>query len=286
MAKQDKRAKKVKKIKEKRKRKWYNAKRNSSVYVQGLPPDVSAEELRRFFSRAGVLRFDVETGEERIKVYRDKASGLPKGDALVSFANQESVELAVSMLSGKELRPGCELSVEPAQFEQKGDYQPRREKVIDELAKIKWRANMERVAGWGDPDDQAEGLRIVILRGMFEPADFDEAGREAFFATLEEDIRLDFEEKFGPIKRITVCENHPDGVVQVKFERAGDAERCMHAVHNRFYNGHQIECFYWDGKTNYKIAPETAEQQQQRIDEFGKWLTGQIDSEKLFKNLQ
>lgn len=36
---------------------------NPNVYVTGLPPDVSEEELGVLFKRAGVLKIDPETSE-------------------------------------------------------------------------------------------------------------------------------------------------------------------------------------------------------------------------------
>jgi len=280
-----KKTQKIKKLKEKKKQKWYHAKRNSNIYVNGLPKDVSLDEIKKFFTRAGVIRFDIETGDERIKLYKDRDTGVLKGDALISYANEESVDIATNILSGKEIRPGYPVSVERAQFEQKGDYKPRTQKQIDELAKIKYKANQEKLMGWKDDDDITEGLRIVILRNMFGPEDFTEETRAAFFELLEQDIRIDFEEKFGVIKRIKIFEHHPDGVVQIKFERASDAENCIKLVNHRLYNGRRVECFYWDGKTNYKVFQESEEDQQKRIDEFGKWLSGQIESQKLFDNL-
>lgn len=50
-----------------------------------------------------MIRIDVETGEERIKIYLDKVTNQPKGDALISYENQESVEIATSLLNGKEI---------------------------------------------------------------------------------------------------------------------------------------------------------------------------------------
>jgi len=246
---------------------------------------VTLDEVKKFFTKAGVLRFDLEAGDERIKLYKDRETDELKGDVLVSYANEESVDIAISMLSGKEIRPGFPLTVERAQFEQKGDYKPRSKKQIDEIAKIKYKANKEKLMGWKDDDDITEGLRIVILENMFGPEDFTEETKTAFFELLEQDIRLDFEEKFGAIKRIKIFEHHPDGIVQIKFVRASDSENCIKIVNNRFYNGRRVECFYWDGKTNYKIFHESEEDQQKRIDEFGKWLSGQIESQKLFDNL-
>lgn len=54
--------KKKQRAKEKKKKEWYNPKIQSAIYVQGLPKDVTREEILTFFNRAGILRLDAETG--------------------------------------------------------------------------------------------------------------------------------------------------------------------------------------------------------------------------------
>ena len=46
-------------------------------------------------------------------------------------------------------------------------------------------------------------------------------------------------------------------------------------MNGRFFDGRQIKAYYWDGKTDYRINRETAEEQNKRIDEFGEWLEQQ-----------
>jgi HIV Tat-specific factor 1 len=58
--------KKKQRLKEKKKQKWYNSKIQSSIYIQGLPKDITRNEVIEFFSRAGVLRLDHETGISNI----------------------------------------------------------------------------------------------------------------------------------------------------------------------------------------------------------------------------
>ena len=43
----------------------------------------------------------------------------------------------------------------------------------------------------------------------------------------------------------------------------------------RFFGGHKIECFYWDGKTDYRRPPETEEEEKKRIEDFGLWLNNE-----------
>lgn len=63
--------KKTKRQAEKRKEKWYQAKINTFIYISGLPQDITEEELKDFAVKAGVLRIDLNTGKEKIKIYKD-----------------------------------------------------------------------------------------------------------------------------------------------------------------------------------------------------------------------
>eukprot|EP00932_Pfiesteria_piscicida_P000586 SRR837773.1057.p1 GENE.SRR837773.1057~~SRR837773.1057.p1 ORF type:complete len:149 (+),score=22.89 SRR837773.1057:123-569(+) len=66
---------------------FVRAQENPNVYVSGLPPDVTFEELEPIFKRAGVLKLDPETGESKIRIYMQEDGKTCKGDALVSYAN-------------------------------------------------------------------------------------------------------------------------------------------------------------------------------------------------------
>ncbi|KAL9931718.1 hypothetical protein V8E36_009504 [Tilletia maclaganii] len=77
----------------------------TSVYVSNLPLDATQEELASVFSRYGVLLED-DTGSaaSRIKLYRDNATGMFTGDALITYFKPESVELAINVLDESCLR--------------------------------------------------------------------------------------------------------------------------------------------------------------------------------------
>ena len=46
-------------------------------------------------------------------------------------------------------------------------------------------------------------------------------------------------------------------------------------MNGRFFDGRQLKAYFWDGKTDYRLVRETAEELNQRIDDFGKWLEGE-----------
>ena len=67
----------LKKLKKKRylenkKRKWYQTKVNTYIYVQGLPNDITEQELKEYFVRCGVIRLDPFSGKDMIKIYKDE----------------------------------------------------------------------------------------------------------------------------------------------------------------------------------------------------------------------
>jgi hypothetical protein len=47
--------------------------------------------------------------------------------------------------------------------------------------------------------------------------------------------------------------------------------------HERFFGGRKLECTYFDGKTNYKVA-ESEEKAKARAAEFTKWMMGDGNS--------
>ena len=62
----------------------------TSVYVTGLPDDADEMEVRDVFSKCGIIKSagDTDAGGSdgyKIKLYRDMASGMLKGDALVTY---------------------------------------------------------------------------------------------------------------------------------------------------------------------------------------------------------
>lgn len=68
-------AKKRKKKKKKKSDKWKKSKVNTWVYVNGLPLDITVQEVHDHFAKCGVIQSDIATGEPRIKMYQNKESG-------------------------------------------------------------------------------------------------------------------------------------------------------------------------------------------------------------------
>ena len=62
---------------------------------------------------------------------------------------------------------------------------------------------------------------------------------------------------------------------KIRFLSSLHAEECLNLMHGRYFDTRQLECFYWDGKTDYKVVRESKDTVNQRISEFGDWLEGQ-----------
>lgn len=83
---------------------------NTSVYVTGLPPDTTIEEMKAMFSKCGIILEDPLTQQPKIKLYHT-STGSFKGEALVIYFKEESVQLAIDLLDESVFRPGVDASV-------------------------------------------------------------------------------------------------------------------------------------------------------------------------------
>lgn len=75
----------------------------SCLVPAGLPDDVTLEEVVAVFSKCGVIK-QGDDRSPRVKIYRDRASGVVKGDALVTYLKEPSVALATQILDGTPFR--------------------------------------------------------------------------------------------------------------------------------------------------------------------------------------
>ena len=278
----------------------------TSIYATGLPPDTTVDEALQFFRKAGVIREDVKTNEKRIKLYRDEATGVGKGDATVNYMFSESVALALTLLDGAEIRPGWEVRVSEAKFEaaatgrgqqsgsQGTDRSEKRNKVETILAK----RQKEVARSWQGDDStfhspllpttsaattgststsSSAGLRIVVLSHLFTPSEAlaaadEQDSTDSFFEELISDIGCELEARCGEVDKMTVYEHNEDGVVVVKFKQVEAAERCVREMRGRRFGGREIGVEWWDGR-DYSVR-ETAEEEKARLERFAAALEG------------
>jgi RNA recognition motif-containing protein len=66
--------------------------KNTTVYTSGFPSNIDEEEFVKFMSKCGVIQKDPRTGKPKIKLYRTKEEGEPKGDGTCCYVKMESVK--------------------------------------------------------------------------------------------------------------------------------------------------------------------------------------------------
>ncbi len=115
-----------------------------------LPPDTTVDEVRRIFSRCGVIAEEIDEGKPRIKLYTDE-KGHFKGDALVVYFRAESVDLAVQMLDDTDFRLGeagtsGKMKVQAADFSYKSQKEvPTKTNVREKKKVLKKTQKMNRL---------------------------------------------------------------------------------------------------------------------------------------------
>merc|ERR1711879_537486 len=153
-------------------------------------------------------------GKERIKLYKTKDDKI-KGDGLISYLQDESVQLACKLLDGKEIR-GHKIKCSVAEFECKGEYQAnKRRKLTDREKKVMRQLNnvKSQLLSWDDDENKvAPQLRIVVVYYMFTMEEVLASGNpEGFYGTLEDEIGREFQRVGGAIDKMTIFQGNSDG---------------------------------------------------------------------------
>ncbi|XP_067216313.1 17S U2 SnRNP complex component HTATSF1 [Linepithema humile] len=248
---------------------------NTAIYVSGLPLDITIEELTQLFAKCGLIARD-ERGKDKIKLYKD-GNGEPKGDALCTYIKVESVDLALKILDGSQIR-GKTLSVQRAKFQMKGAYDPALKPKRKKKDKERQKKMQEKLFDWRPERMRGEPLkceRVVIIKNLFTPEDFDKEVQ--LLLEYQQDIRSECL-KCGDVRKVIIYDRHPEGVAQVTFREPAEAQACVQLLNGRWFSKRQISAEIWDGKTKYKIT-ETDAEIEARLDKWDKYLE-QEDEEK------
>ncbi|XP_011300274.1 HIV Tat-specific factor 1 homolog [Fopius arisanus] len=252
---------------------------NTAIYISGLPLDITMDELIELVGKCGLVARD-DKNRDKIKMYRD-ADGNPKGDALCTYIKVESVDLALKVLDGSQMR-GKTISIQRAKFQMKGQYDPtlkpkRKKKDKDRQKKIQ-----EKLFDWRPdrlPGEPMKCERVVTIKNLFTPEDFDRD--VALLLEYQQDIRSECS-KCGDVRKVTVYDRHPEGVAQITFREPSEAQACIQLLNGRWFGQRKITAEIWDGKTKYKIA-ETDAEIEARLDKWDKFLEQEDEKKEAAK---
>ena len=205
-----------------------------------------------------------------MKLYKD-ANGQLKGDALCCYIKIESVDLALQILDGYDLR-GHKLHVERARFQLKGQFNPSlkpRKKKKKEKEKLK--KQQEKLFAW--KPEKLRGMRdrhekVVVIKNLFDPEEFVADPKKIL--EYQNDLREECS-KVGQVKKVIVHDRHPDGVAQVFFKDVEEADMCIKLMNHRFFCARRLLAEAWDGKTRFKLD-ESTQEEQDRLKGWEKFL--------------
>ena len=270
----------------KRAKRGFEASASTAVYVSGLPRDCADEELYETFKKCGVVKLDARDGKPRARVYADE-NGEPKGDGLVVFLKAPSVDLAITLLDGAELRPGdasTVMSVSAATFEAKEDGGGKaRGKGMTKEERKRAAAMLRRqeaeALGWSGFDDEVDKKKlIVILRRMFK---LEEMYADANLRKeLEEDVLEEAQRTCGPVESVKTYTTSKDGTMTIRFKSIEAAEACVAAWNGRWFDGRQIEASIWDGRSKFVSERDESEAAQKaRLDAYAAELGGEDEED-------
>lgn len=237
---------------------------NTSVYVTGVPKDATTAEIAAHFAKCGILMPSSESGMPRIKLYEDD-DGKLKGDALVTYALEPSVENAILILDGVPLRAGEEgMKVERAKFENDGNNNRKIRKEPPAKSRFKSRDLVAEALSWAeDGQEQKKTGRIVILKNVFDASEDDYEG-------VKEDI-MEGCSPNGTVEMVTVFERSIEGAVAVKFATLEACVKCIQVMNGRWYDGRKISAEFYDGVTDYRYK-ETQKDRAERDKKWQEWL--------------
>ncbi|CAG8669794.1 14865_t:CDS:2, partial [Acaulospora morrowiae] len=66
-----------------------------TIYISNLSKEVTEEKLADYFGSLGMLKIDKRTQKPKIWIYYDKATGIPKGDATLTYEDPDSTKAAI-----------------------------------------------------------------------------------------------------------------------------------------------------------------------------------------------
>jgi len=295
--------------KRKSKNEWIDLDPETTVYISGLPPEsITINKFETMMKKYGIIQMDPVNDRPKIKIYKDKQTGCPKGDGICTFVKKESVDLAIQLLD----KFPCPLDIsltchlEKAKFEKKSDFDPKKVKKRRKLTKREksgLEKRKEKIFCWKETDEMTNimemedklkekfvNLKILIFKNVFSDPKIFQTNR-----FLKENIKIELKKLINSsiknsvefenepinterIKKLILFDTHKSGICSVAFKNKNYASYVKKTLQNKMFivKGAiptELEIEYWDGETNYTIA-ETEEELKKREEEWENYLKG------------
>ncbi|KAK4047460.1 hypothetical protein OIV83_005372 [Microbotryomycetes sp. JL201] len=253
-----------------------SSKSSRAVFVSQLPLTATVDQIKSVFSKAGLIMEDAD-GEPRIKMYKDD-KGLFKGEALVVYLQEASVDLATRLLDETELELGSGQGVMKVKKAEWSKDQQQQQQTVDEAGnsartrqgagendqqrrqrqKKRTEKLRQKLTDWSSSDDEATAQlkararlnpKVVVLQGMFTLAELEED--PALLLDLKEDVREECE-TLGEVTNVNLYDKEPTGILTVRFKDELAAKACIAKMNGRYFGGRQVRAYYLDTAQKYK----------------------------------
>ncbi|KAK4002570.1 hypothetical protein OUZ56_004384 [Daphnia magna] len=84
---------------------------DDSVFVSGLPENVTETEIENLFGSIGVIKIDKKTGKPKIWLFKDRDTGAPKGEATITYDDPNAATAAIQWFNGQPFNNGPTLKI-------------------------------------------------------------------------------------------------------------------------------------------------------------------------------
>lgn len=250
----------------------------TKVYVSNLPDDITEEEFIEVMAKVGMIFRDPKTKKMKVKLYAEP-NGQLKGDGLVHYIRIESVQMAIDLLDGYEVK-GRKIKVQRAKFQMRGTYNPSLKPKKNKKDKESEKKLQTKLLDWRpDPlrGERGKHERVVILKNMFEPKIFE--NNVDLIMDYQNNLREECS-KCGTVKKVIVYCSEPEGVCEVRMNDPEEADLVVQMMHKRYFGSRMLTAELWDGITKFK-KNETDDENIQRLSKWSEFLEqGDDDDEK------
>ncbi|GAA5871612.1 hypothetical protein JCM3774_006311 [Rhodotorula dairenensis] len=254
---------------------------NTAVFVSRLPESTTVSQLSETFSKAGLILEDA-AGEPKIKLYRDE-NGKFKGEALIVYLQEASVELACRLFDETELVLGSGdgvMSVKVAEWDnskkadgakqggesaeagtsgtRNGDAANDGQVSRDKAKQGKRAAALrQKLEDWSSDEDNAaasaarsrKNRGVVVLESMFTLQELEDD--PTLLLDLKEDVREECE-TLGEVTNVTLYDKEEKGIMTVRFKDELAADACIAKMNGRFFAGRTVSAYPLMGKNKFK----------------------------------